>query len=166
PAVRARRIRRTAGPGVRGHLVRAGGCRRRIGAARWRAPPGNQRTAGGAGLRAGQCLAGGARPGRGRDPRAHRRQRGRGARLPGVTLHDLGEERSALVSFNVDGMTGPEVRAALAAQGINISANGIPYTPLDMRARGLVAVARAAVSYLTTGDEIDRLVAAVRALAK
>lgn len=88
------------------------------------------------------------------------------ARLPGVTLHDLGEERSALVSFNVDGMTGPEVRAALAAQGINISANGIPYTPLDMRARGLVAVARAAVSYLTTGDEIDRLVAAVRALAK
>jgi len=92
--------------------------------------------------------------------------RDRLARIPGVTLHDLGGVCSALVSFNVDGLAAPDVREALAGQGINITANGVPYTPLDMRARGLDTVARASVSYLTSGAEIDRLVAAVAQLAK
>jgi len=92
--------------------------------------------------------------------------RARLARIPGVTLHDLGEAHSALVSFNVDGMAAADVRASLGQQGINIAANGVPYTPLDMRARGLDTVARASVSYLTSGAEIDRLVVAVTQLAR
>jgi len=92
--------------------------------------------------------------------------RDRLARIPGVTLHDLGETCSALVSFNVDSMPAAGVRQALAQQGINITANGVPYTPLDMQARSLDSVARASVSYLTSGAELDRLVAAVTALAR
>ncbi|MBO1112602.1 aminotransferase class V-fold PLP-dependent enzyme [Bordetella petrii] len=92
--------------------------------------------------------------------------RNRLARIPGVTLHDLGEACSALVSFNLDGMPAADVRQALARQGINITANGVPYTPLDMRTRGLDSVARASVSYLTSGAELDRLVAAVTQLAR
>jgi len=88
------------------------------------------------------------------------------ARIPGVTLHDLGPVCSALVSFNVDRLSAGDVRQALAAQGINITANGVPYTPLDMRARGLDSVARASVSYLTSAAELDRLVAAVTQLAR
>ena len=88
------------------------------------------------------------------------------ARIPGVTLHDLGGPCSALVSFNVEGLVAADVRQALARQGINITANGVPYTPLDMQARGLDSVARASVSYLTSGAEIDRLVAAVAQLAR
>lgn len=92
--------------------------------------------------------------------------RDRLARVSGVTLHDLGPTGSALVSFNVDGWLAADVRQQLARQGINIAANGVPYTPLDMLARGLHSVARASVSYLTTPDEIDRLVAAVGGLAR
>ncbi|HYG45030.1 MAG TPA: aminotransferase class V-fold PLP-dependent enzyme [Bordetella sp.] len=86
--------------------------------------------------------------------------------IPGVTLHDLGQPCSALVSFNVNGMAAADVRQALAQQGINITANGVPYTPLDMRARGLDSVARASVSYLTSAAELDRLIAAVTQLAR
>lgn len=92
--------------------------------------------------------------------------RDRLAQIPGVALHDLGQARSALVSFNVVGMAAADVRVALRERGINITANGVPYTPLDMRARGLDAVARASVSYLTTAAELDRLVATVAALAR
>jgi len=57
------------------------------------------------------------------------------------------------------------VQRALAAQGITIGSNGVPYTPLDMQARGLDRVARASVSYLTSGNEVDRLLEALRKLA-
>ncbi|MCD0502322.1 aminotransferase class V-fold PLP-dependent enzyme, partial [Bordetella petrii] len=86
------------------------------------------------------------------------------AMIPGVTLHDMGTVQSALVSFNLDGVAAADVRQALAQQGINITANGVPYTPLDMRARGLDSVARASVSYLTSAAELDALIAAVSRL--
>lgn len=60
----------------------------------------------------------------------------------------------------------PEVRAALAENQIAIGANGIPYTPLDMTARGLDQIARASVSYLNTLPEIDRLSEAVADIAR
>jgi cysteine desulfurase / selenocysteine lyase len=88
------------------------------------------------------------------------------AEVAGVQLHDLGTERSGLVSFTVEGLGAQEVRARLAAGRINVGANGIPYTPLDMSARKLTEIVRASVSYLNTEGEIDRLVAAVRVLGR
>ncbi|MDE1146058.1 MAG: aminotransferase class V-fold PLP-dependent enzyme [Azospirillaceae bacterium] len=86
--------------------------------------------------------------------------------IPGVAVRDIGapDTRSGLVSFTVDGWTGSAVRARLLDHGITIGANGIPYTPLDMTARGLTEIARASVSYLTTDAELDRLLKAVAAL--
>src|SRR5690606_40414542 len=69
------------------------------------------------------------------------RERLRGIR--GVTVHDLGPVCSGLVSFNIDGWIAADVSQALAMQGINTTANGVPYTPQDMRARGLHSEARA-----------------------
>ena len=69
------------------------------------------------------------------------------------------------MSFNLAGQEATAVQQALAAQGIVIGSNGVPYTPLDMNARGLTQIARASVSYLTNPDEIDRLVQALRTLA-
>lgn len=86
--------------------------------------------------------------------------------LPGVSVHDLGRDRSGLVSFTVDGWGAHDMRLALAEMKINVGANGIAYTPLDMQARGLGEIIRASVSYLNTEDELNRLVAAVHALAK
>ena len=85
--------------------------------------------------------------------------------LPGITLRDLGgPERSGLVSFTVEGITAAEVKRRLAGQGIEVGANGVPYTPLDMQARGLDGVVRATLSYLNTEDEVQRLVEALARL--
>lgn len=78
--------------------------------------------------------------------------------LPGVEVQDLGTRRSGIVSFTIDGKTGGQIRDELGGLGINIGANGVPYTPLDMKARGLDQIARASVSYLNTDGEIDLLV--------
>ncbi|CAB3931981.1 aminotransferase class V-fold PLP-dependent enzyme [Achromobacter insolitus] len=88
------------------------------------------------------------------------------AGIPGITVLDQGRERSGLVSFNVAGQDAVSVQRAMAAQGITIGSNGVPYTPLDMQARGLTQIARASVSYLTNDAEIDRLLQALRALAR
>ncbi|MEZ5830973.1 MAG: aminotransferase class V-fold PLP-dependent enzyme [Dongiaceae bacterium] len=84
----------------------------------------------------------------------------------GVTLHDLGTERSGLVSFTIDGLGAQEARTRLAHDRIAVGANGVPYTPLDMTARNLREIVRASVSYFNTEAEIDRLVSAVAALAR
>ncbi|MFY7962600.1 MAG: aminotransferase class V-fold PLP-dependent enzyme, partial [Elsteraceae bacterium] len=88
-------------------------------------------------------------------------------RVPGVTLQDLGgPERSGLVSFAVAGIAGSAVKERLAAEHhISVAANGVPYTPHDMRARGLSEIVRASVSYLNTEEEVERLIKAVRAVA-
>jgi cysteine desulfurase/selenocysteine lyase len=92
--------------------------------------------------------------------------RARLAEIPGVTLRDLGTDRSGLVAFTVDGLGAQDVRSRLAAERIAVGANGIPYTPLDMTARNLPEIVRASVSYFNTEAEIDRLVVAVAAIAR
>jgi cysteine desulfurase/selenocysteine lyase len=86
--------------------------------------------------------------------------------IPGVNLRDLGSERSGLVSFTVDGRSAQDIRSRLAGKRIIVGANGVSYTPLDMKARGLSEVIRASVSYLNTDGEIADLAAEVRALAQ
>lgn len=88
------------------------------------------------------------------------------AAIAGIEVLDQGRERSGLVSFNLAGHEATAVQRALASQGIIIGSNGVPYTPLDMNARGLTQIARASVSYLTRDDEIDRLLDALRTLAR
>ncbi|KGM36092.1 aminotransferase class V-fold PLP-dependent enzyme [Inquilinus limosus] len=89
--------------------------------------------------------------------------RARLAAVSGVTLHDRGVEQAALVSFAVEGVEPSALRRRLAADGITIAVNGVMYTPLDMTARGLGDICRAAVSYLHTEAELDRLAEAVAA---
>ncbi len=88
------------------------------------------------------------------------------AASPGVTVHDLGTQRSGLVSFTVAGRDATDVGNRLAAHGIAVGVNGQPYTPLDMAERGLQHIVRASVSYLNTEAEIDRLTAEVAALSR
>ncbi|EHK67034.1 aminotransferase class V-fold PLP-dependent enzyme [Achromobacter arsenitoxydans] len=87
------------------------------------------------------------------------------AAIPGVDVLDQGRERSGLIAFNLAGHDAAVVQRKLAAQGIVIGSNGVPYTPLDMEARGLTRIARASVSYLTSAGEIDRLLDALRKIA-
>lgn len=88
------------------------------------------------------------------------------AAIDGITVLDQGRAQSGLVAFNLAGQGAADVQRALAAQGITIGSNGVPYTPLDMQARGLTQIARASVSYLTSDDEISQLLDGLRKLAR
>lgn len=88
------------------------------------------------------------------------------AAIPGIAVLDQGRERSGLVAFNLADRDAVAVQRELAAQGIVIGSNGVPYTPFDMEARGLTRIARASVSYLTSDAEVDRLLEGLRGLSR
>jgi cysteine desulfurase/selenocysteine lyase len=87
--------------------------------------------------------------------------RGRLAEVPGVRVHDLGRQRSGIVTFTVEGVAADEVQARLRSQGINVSVSGPSSTRLDAERRRLPPLVRASVHYVTTDAELDRLAAAV-----
>jgi selenocysteine lyase/cysteine desulfurase len=88
--------------------------------------------------------------------------------IPGLTLHNLGptDHQSGLIAFTLKGWDSVDLKLELAQRGINIGANGVAYTPLDMQARELESIARIAVSYLNTEEEIGVLLESLRELAE
>lgn len=86
--------------------------------------------------------------------------------IDGVAIHDLGQQRSGLISFTVGDLDVNTVKNRLASVGISVGANGPAYTPLDMEARALAGIVRASVSYLTNEQDIDCLLAAVHEIAR
>lgn len=88
--------------------------------------------------------------------------------IPGLTLHNLGlaDHQSGLIAFTLKGWDSVELKQRLAQHGINIGANGVAYTPLDMQARRLESIARIAVSYLNTEEEIDVLLGNLGEMAR
>ncbi|WP_285411889.1 aminotransferase class V-fold PLP-dependent enzyme [Pseudomonas sp. lyk4-40-TSB-59a] len=87
--------------------------------------------------------------------------------IPGLTLRNLGaaNQQSGLIAFTLEGWDSVALKQTLAGRRINIGANGVAYTPLDMQARGLTNIARVAVSYLNTQEEIDVLLENLTELA-
>ncbi|MGW8121917.1 aminotransferase class V-fold PLP-dependent enzyme [Roseivirga echinicomitans] len=84
------------------------------------------------------------------------------ANLPMVTVQDIGAVKSGIVSFTVEGKSAEEVQAYLHRQGINVSWNGVSNTYLDMTARNLKEVVRAAVHYYNTEEEIEVFIATLK----
>lgn len=98
--------------------------------------------------------------------RAHaQRMRAVLSAIPGVEVHDMGTEHSALVSFTVAGLSADAVRSALKAQHIEVAVNGLAFSPLDMQARGLGDIVRATAHTDTPLADIERLCQAVEMLA-
>jgi len=83
--------------------------------------------------------------------------------LPGVTVHDRGEELGAIVTFAVDGRPTADVVASLRAAGVNTSLSPATYARLDFGARGLTDLVRASPHYYNDIADIDRLVDGVEA---
>ena len=81
--------------------------------------------------------------------------------LPGVSVHDRGEELGAIVTFAVEGRPTAEVVAALRAAGVNTSLSPATYARLDLDARGLTDLVRASPHYYNDIADLDRLVDAV-----
>lgn len=88
--------------------------------------------------------------------------------ISGLTLHNLGDtdQQSGLIAFTLKCWDSVDLKQQLALRGINIGANGVAYTPLDMQARGLESIARIAVSHLNTEEEMEVLLNALNQLSK
>ncbi len=83
------------------------------------------------------------------------------ARLPGVTVRDIGTEKCAIVTFTVEGRDPESIKSALAERRINVTVTGVLGARIDMEDRGLTTMVRASVHYYNTEDEIERFCAAL-----
>ena len=81
--------------------------------------------------------------------------------VEGVEVHDRGLVLGATVTFTVDGRTAAEVKAALAAERINVSVSPASYARLQLEDGGVPRLIRASVHYYNTEQELDRLVEVV-----
>jgi cysteine desulfurase / selenocysteine lyase len=98
-----------------------------------------------------------------RDRELAARLRAQLADVAGVTVHDQGATKGAIVTFAVAGRSAEDVRAALAAGGVNVSTTTTSSARLDLGRRGITELVRASVHYFNTEDELDRLVETVAA---
>jgi len=78
--------------------------------------------------------------------------------VDGVCLHDRGPDLCGIVGFSVREREPAEVKAALRAQGINISVSEVKMTRLDLEPRGIETLLRASVHVTTSADEVARFV--------
>ena len=84
--------------------------------------------------------------------------------LPGVSVHDLGRVKSAIVTFDVEGCDANRVKTVLGTKSINVSTSTLNSARLDFPERGLTELVRASVHYYNTEGELDRLVDVVSKL--
>jgi cysteine desulfurase/selenocysteine lyase len=88
------------------------------------------------------------------------------AGTPGVTVHDGGPELCGITTFSVAGRAADEVASALGAEGVNVSVSPRSSSLAWFAGLGLRDdIVRASAHYYNTEDELDRLVAGVRALS-
>jgi selenocysteine lyase/cysteine desulfurase len=92
--------------------------------------------------------------------------RSRLAGLPGITVHDQGEHRCAIVTANADGVPAVEVAAALARHGINVSTTSPEHSQFDTEDRPVHPLVRLSPHYYNTEAELDQAVEAIAALRR
>jgi selenocysteine lyase/cysteine desulfurase len=88
------------------------------------------------------------------------------AAVAGVTVTDVAERRSAIVTFQVDGVAPADVVAAASRDGIVINESTAVWAALDMDAKGIAQLVRASPHYFNTHDELDRLIGCVARLSR
>lgn len=82
--------------------------------------------------------------------------------LPGVSVHDIGAEKCAIVSFSHESVAAETIAPALRAENINVSVSGPTSTLLDAHARDLPDLMRASPHYYNTEDELESFLRALR----
>jgi selenocysteine lyase/cysteine desulfurase len=85
--------------------------------------------------------------------------------LNDVVTHDLGLNKCAIVTINVDGIPTAEVAATLASHKINVTTTAASQTQLDTEDRNVHPLVRLSPHYYNTQDEIDTAVTVIGELA-
>lgn len=83
--------------------------------------------------------------------------------IAGVTVHDLGVERCAIVTFSLNSHDATKLVVQAARQGITMGVSVPASTRLDATQRQLPDLLRASPHYFNTQGELDVLLAFVRA---
>lgn len=78
--------------------------------------------------------------------------------IDGVQIHDAGQVRGGIVTFSREGVPSEKLVQALSEQKVNTSLSNIYRTHLDPELEGLGTWVRASAHYITTDDEIQKLV--------
>jgi selenocysteine lyase/cysteine desulfurase len=92
------------------------------------------------------------------------RLRGQLDELAGVSTHDLGQVRCAIVTARVEGMPAADVAAALSRAGVNVTTTVAGHNLLDDRA--VHPLVRLSPHYYNTEEELDRATDLVAAIAR
>ena len=87
------------------------------------------------------------------------------AGLPGVTIHDLGQTRCAIVTAKIGKVAAEQAAQALARAGVNVTTTVPEHNPLDTEDRGVHPLIRFSPHYYNTEEEIDRTTDLVAGLA-
>ena len=82
--------------------------------------------------------------------------------LKGVSVTDQGQERCGIVTFHTAQKEAGAIKAALVAQGINVSESSGSGSLVSFQRRNLSAVVRASLHYFNTEAEIDRFIIALK----
>ncbi|MBT3372491.1 MAG: aminotransferase class V-fold PLP-dependent enzyme [Rhodospirillaceae bacterium] len=90
--------------------------------------------------------------------------RQRMAALPGITVQDLGAEKSGIISFSVADRSAEQVAGTFAAANINISTSSAQSTQQDMHHRGIAMMNRMGLHYYNTETELDRFMDCLEAI--
>lgn len=85
--------------------------------------------------------------------------------IPGVTVHDLGQEQCGIVTFTLTNKSAQDIQKFLATKRINVSISLLEYARLDMEKRHLNALVRASIHYYNIIDEIDIFCTTIEALS-
>ena len=87
------------------------------------------------------------------------------AALPRVQVAQRSAQRCGIVTFNVDGSDPSDIVVAPRAVAVNLNASKPTWSRLDADVAGSAGVVRASPPVYNTGNEIDRLLAVLRASA-
>ena len=82
--------------------------------------------------------------------------------IKGVSVHDLGQQKSGIVTFRKDRVESRSIAEFLRADRINVSVSQLTSARLDLEPRNLKDLVRASVHYFNTHEEIARFVEAVK----
>lgn len=83
-------------------------------------------------------------------------------RIPGISVHDIGAEKCAIVSFSHDRVDADSIKSSLRDKNINVSVSGPSSTLLDANARGLPDLVRASPHYYNSEEDIETFLGALR----